>query len=775
MGTSTKGEYSALMAALSKDKQVEVAFITVFSVLILGIFYVVISMNGVVLGNDPAVHLEKAQIFLNTGHISLANLGWTPPLYQIVLAMVISLSGAVEIGQYIFLVRALTVVLDWLLFMSVYLVGSKFFSKKVGATAAILLLMCFPVYEANQFGGYTTVLALAFMLLVLLYTPLAVDKLGYLVVAFFAAFGLVLSHQLAAFLAIFIMPPILLYMLIKSKGKNIKVVLALALGGGIAFFLYYFQAMIGYIDLVIEYVFFAIKAYAYQIPTVSFNAFMTNFGFIFFLALGGIAISYRMLKKQNKSLFWLILVLSLFVPFFFAESYLVGFYMPFSWFVYYMTAPLAVLAAVTVVFLIDKTSAFYTKNRQVFRKNWVKVLTVCLIVMLSVMVVYRSDIVYGRIMEASVYYSTTDIKALDAGVWLKDNYPEDATVVGTEVPGFWFQEFSRKSVIAQTDPTVQRMEIAEAVLTLSYELEHSQTMLKAYQAKGDTLDENYVSIDQIWIRVSSSSGTGDFLSYTLNGVDNQFSLSQLSKEIVFEDQVSPKKLTFVFSNDDVVLTKTVKVENTNYPFTVSWTLTPIKSEIYNASLYLTTLFDLKYHFEAADIPGFLDWVNPWDAPEAIRAWNDSVWAVASFAGSNLRDSYLGLFDESNEVGFAFRFEDLPDWGNIGALGNRQIDAVRFQYNFDGIAENQTVARSYQTLTLSKSSYPSLTRDSLQGIFSQKFPEFPVKSRDFMYYIKENNISFIVYDRNELDTQILHSKLLQLIYSNDRYVIFKIQK
>jgi len=243
MGTSTKGEYSALMAALSKDKQVEVAFITVFSVLILGIFYVVISMNGVVLGNDPAVHLEKAQIFLNTGHISLANLGWTPPLYQIVLAMVISLSGAVEIGQYIFLVRALTVVLDWLLFMSVYLVGSKFFSKKVGATAAILLLMCFPVYEANQFGGYTTVLALAFMLLVLLYTPLAVDKLGYLVVAFFAAFGLVLSHQLAAFLAIFIMPPILLYMLIKSKGKNIKVVLALALGGGIAFFLYYFQAM----------------------------------------------------------------------------------------------------------------------------------------------------------------------------------------------------------------------------------------------------------------------------------------------------------------------------------------------------------------------------------------------------------------------------------------------------------------------------------------------------------------------------------------------------
>ena len=67
------------------------------------------------------------------------------------------------------------------------------------------------------------------------------------------------------------------------------------------------------------------------------------------------------------------------------------------------------------------------------------------------MVVYRSDVVYGRIMEASVYYSTTDMKAMDAGVWLKDNYPENTTVVGTEVPGFWFQEFSGKNVTAQTD------------------------------------------------------------------------------------------------------------------------------------------------------------------------------------------------------------------------------------------------------------------------------------------------------------------------------------
>ena len=57
---------------------------------------------------------------------------------------------------------------------------------------------------------------------------------------------------------------------------------------------------------------------------------------------------------------------------------------------------------------------------------------------------FRSDTVYGRIKESSVYYSTTDIKAYDAGVWLSQNYPGNTTVVVTEIPGFWFSKLFRK-------------------------------------------------------------------------------------------------------------------------------------------------------------------------------------------------------------------------------------------------------------------------------------------------------------------------------------------
>lgn len=703
----------ALISAMSKEKKLEIAFITIFSVLILGIFYTLISMNGVVLGNDPAVHLEKAQIFLSTGEISLANLGWTPPLYQILLAMLISLSGATDIGQLIFLVKALAVIIDWLLFLSVYLLARKFFSKRIGALSVVLLLMSFPMYEVNAFGGYTTVLALAFMILVFLYTPLAIERFGYLFVTFFAAFSLVLSHQLATFLTVFIMPPVLLFMLIKSKGAHFKVVMALILGGGIAFFLYYFPAMVGYIDLVIKYVFFAIKAYAYQIPSTSFNAFMINFGFIFFFALSGIFVSYYLLRVQKKLIFFIILLLSLFVPLFFAESYLFGLYLPFQWFIYYLTPPMAILAAVSLVFMADKILPFYAKNKQIFRKNWIKIVTVSIVVLLSLALVYRSNVIYGKIMEASVYYSTTDIKAQDAGIWLRNNYPDEATVVVTEVPGFWFRAFSGKNVIAQTNPVVQRNEIAESVLDLSYEIEHPHTLVRAYEAKGDISDENYVSIDHVWNRVTYSSADGNFLTFTENGNEHVIVLSNLNKAIVF-DEGYPKRMIFRYFNDNITLTQTILVQNSSYPINVSWTLTPLKSDIYNATLYLSTFLDLNFSFEKAQIPGLLEWVNPWSKPSYIHG---DEWAVFNFSKFDLIENYLGLYDEKNEVAFALRFGDLPDWGNIGVLASRQIDAVRFQYEFQSVNLNQTASRAYEYLTFSRNSFPDFQQpNELKDLF-----------------------------------------------------------
>ena len=756
-----------------RAQALEIAFAAVFSAVILVVFYSLISMNGLVLGNDPAVHLERAQDFLRTGQIPLANLGWTPPLYQILLAMLISFTGANSLEQMIFLVKSSAVVIDWLLFFSVYLIGAKFFSRRIGAVAAVLLLMSFPMFEINLWGGYTSVLGISFMVLLLLYLPSAVKSFGYLLVTFVVAFSVVLSHQLAAFLSVIILAPIILVLLIKSRGTYLKALIALILGGGTAFFLYYFQAMMPYLGGVIEHLFFLQKTTIYQVSATTLNAFMVNFGFIFLVALCGVFISFFHLRTQRKLTLWLILFLSFFVPFVLAESYLFGLYLPFQWFVYYLLPSFTVFAAAFMVFALGKVSGFYLKHQNSCRKIRLQTVAFVLIALVAFVFLFRFGIVYGKINEASIYYSTSDIKGYDAGVWLRNNFPGETTAVATEVPGFWFSVFSGKTVIAATDPIVERNVISESVLDLSYELEHPQMLMRAFEAKGDFTDETSVSINAVWNRVSYSSAGGDFVSYLANGVDhNRMALGGFTREIGFDD-ASPPNLVVLYINNDLAITKTISFRNDSYAMNVRWSVSAVKGEISNVVLYMTAFFDLRFTFDKAYLPGILDWQNPWDKPTTAY---ESEWATVDFSPTTLTDNFVGLYDETNEITFALKFEKVPDWGNVGALASRQIDAVRFNCSLGTLSEGSGSSFAYQILAFSKSSNPYVHMPTdVKTLFAAKAPEqLEAISRNYRDYIQENSIQFIVYDKNQLDTKMAQSKLLELIYSNDRYVIFKIK-
>lgn len=758
-----------------QKKLFEFTFAAIFSAVILVLFYSIVSMNGLVMGNDPAVHLEKALIFLDTGRIPLENLGWTPPLFQIVLAVLISFTNATSVAQLIFLEKALAVLIDWLLFFSVYLIGSKFFGKKIGVIAAVLLLFCVPIYELNLWGGYTTVLGLAFLFLLLVYLPLALKNLEHIVVAFFVAFSLVLSHQLTAFITVLILPPIILFMFIKSRGKYFKALIAVILGGGIAFVLYYSQAMLPYLGVLIEHVFFMQKTTLYQVPGTTLSAFMINFGFIFIISLAGIFIAFFKLRQKKKPLLFLILFMSFLVPFVLAESYLFGLYLPFQWFIYYLMPPITVLAAVSIGFAADQVTAFYLKRKLSWKKIWLRVVTVTLVVLLCLLLVVRFGTVYGKIMEGSVYYSTSDIKAYDAGTWLKNNFPDETTVVVTEVPGFWFRLFSGKTVIAETDPIIERNAVAAAVLELAYEIEHPLTLVRAYDmTKGDVSDENYVSMNDVWSMVSYSAADGNFISYRVDDVHRKdLNLSAFNRESFFNDQGSPKTLTIRYFNDEVSINQTITVKNDAYPITVNWAVSSTESEISDVALYLSTFFNLQFSFEEAYIPGVLDWQNPWSNPSDIM---ENEWAVVNFSRSTLTGNNLGFYDSAEDVVFALNLHELPDWGNVGVLASNQIDAFRLEYDFDKVNVNESASFTYQYLTFSKSSYPEMSNiNDLKSLFDFKpATAFELKSRDYHDYIRDYNIGFLVYDKNQLDTKIIRCKLLEVVYSNNRYAIFKIK-
>jgi hypothetical protein len=755
---------------LSKDKLLEIAFLLGFSIVVFAVFYSTISANGLILGNDNSVHLLRAQDFLDTGRISLANLGWTPPLYQILLAFLITFTGATSIEQLILLVKVSAVLANWLLLFSVYLLSSRIFNKKIGVVAVSLLFACFPMFELNMWAGYTSVLGIAFMLLLFLYLPLAVEHKRYMIVAFLSAFTLVLAHQLALFISVIILAPVVLFLIVKSKGKGIKALIFVIIGGGLAFFLYYTWAMLPYLGGLIEHVFFAQKAMVYQLPFSSLSAFWTNFGFVVILGVAGLFVAVHRLWLEKKYVSNLTLFLGFVVPLVLMYSYVFGLYLPFHWFVYYVMPFMAIFAAVLVVFVVDYILTYYKLHKTGVKRVYVRIVVVGLLVISCFALVARGDVLSVRIGEGVVFYSAADPLALQAGKWLKENYSDSATVVVTSAPGFWFGVFSGKSVVVATDPAVERTVLSESILGLSYEIETPLTLLRAYEAKGNVSSENYVFVNDVWKLLSYCSTAGDFLSYTVDGVCKEVDLSQMTRHYMLAGDNASQVITIVYANDDVLVTQTLQIQSTSYASRVVWTITPVSRPVSDVTLYLTIFFYLSFSFDIAYLPGILDWGNPWSNPSDMFG---AQWAVTDFSKNSLTDDYIAVYDTQNRVYYALKYDNLPDWGNIGALADKKIDAIRFSYTFEQLKPDNPAVFFYQTLAFSEDSYQqNVPLTQIENMFTTHPAEhFTIDSRDYFASITENNVKFIVYDKLELDPKFVRNNAIELIYSNDRYAIF----
>ena len=759
----------------NRDGNLEAVFIIAFSALVFALFFFFTGANGLVLGNDPAVHLETAKYFLSTGSLPLSDILWLPPLYHLVLATFISFTGATTAGQQLVLIKAVTALMDWMLIFSVYLIAAKFFSKKTGLIAASLLLLCFPLYELNSWGGYTSILSLSFMALLFVYLALPLKSAGNAFVAFILAFSVVLTHQLAAFLLAFILPPFVIVVLVKSRGHYPKALIAAIVGGGIAFGIYYLRPVLPYIGDLISIVFFQLKTMVYQVPSVSRGAFMMYFGFIVFFAFAGIVLAFFELKKRRSLGFYLLLVLAFAVPLFFSQSYLLGFYLPFQWFVYYLLPALAVLAAVTFVFLIDLALLSYSNNKQGLKRASLKLFSVIIVITLVASMLLHFQTFSAKLGEDTQFYSTSDTSAYQAGTWLSKNKIDPSLkLVVSQNPGHWFWVYSGLNVIAETDPIVEWNSNATCVLDMSYELQHQLTMTRVYEAKSNISYENYISINDVWKRATFSLENNAFVSYRdQNGSLQTFKLSSLNRTISMDEANYPKKISILYSSEDFKLSENIEMENYTYPLTFTWQLSALGSDLSYPTLYLSEYFDPQLTFTKANLPGLLNWENPLSNP-SFQVPNS--WAATDFYKENFTtDNKIDIIDEQNQAGFALKFLDLPDYGNVGALSSGDIDAVRWQYGFFKISANFTVSVSYQMLAFSKSSCPQLKElKEMNTLFDLRVTEpFDVKYRNFADVIRNNYVGYVVYNLNRFDKKILGSSWMQPVYSNDKYLILKI--
>jgi hypothetical protein len=70
------------------EKELEIVYAVVFSAVIFAFLFTLLSANGLILGNDPAFHLGRAEMILASGKIPTGDFAWYPPLYHILLSSV---------------------------------------------------------------------------------------------------------------------------------------------------------------------------------------------------------------------------------------------------------------------------------------------------------------------------------------------------------------------------------------------------------------------------------------------------------------------------------------------------------------------------------------------------------------------------------------------------------------------------------------------------------------------------------------------------------------
>jgi len=732
------------------------------------------STDGVLPGNDPAVHLGKAKKIVMDERVSYSEVAWYPPLFHTILAMLQIFAGTLDVMVAAFILKLLIATLNALILLSIYLLSRKLFGIGVAVTSVVFTILSVPLLEIIFWGGYANFLGLAYIAFIfyILNKDFGVSVKTFLL--FLGTFTIVLSHQLATFVFVLMFVPAFLVSTIGSKKKFI-VFLAVIVGGGLAMLAWYARILIEYADVVIEHLFFAMEENVYHISAVTFDALNKNFGASLFLALAGIPLTFILVMKKKALKSSILIIFWLAVPFLLSQLFLLGIYLPYHRFIYFFAMPITILSGVTVysitkllVYIESKLIPKITKNPKIL--NTAKIFTIVLLIFSLLFI--QASVFLQRIETYPQFYERASIASYNSGIWVKQHSVPDGTVIVPRSPGSWFYIFSDHYTMEETDPLYSRNAVAEAVLYSFYEMENSRTLTREYDLESSSSGQSiYVSVYNIWtkslnipnnqVKVIYVNSVGEWvtipLSETVENIywtQNSTDKAQLVSEYIHELFTLEKAVTF--SSDSSVIN-------------VEWKIEAHKN-LTNAKLAVSNYMEPSLDYKEALVPGVLNWQNPWDNATYVNAFEE--WSVVEGSFDILDENLVAVLDEQNGVLAAFEFDDLPDWFTLGALDNRFIDSLRLRYELGDLAEgeNREISFSILVYAFQFDDIERWTETALKQQFESK-TNLPVQERDFRTYIEEYNIKFVAVDTQKVLSNIEASPALDRVYDNGRATVY----
>lgn len=730
-----------------------------------------LTYDGLLPGNDPAVHLGKAQRIVLNERVEYSGVPWYPPLFHTFTAVLLLFMGSIDVTVAIPALRFVVASINVLLMLSTYSLCKRLLGRGVAITSLVFSSLLIPYFEIMFWGGYPNFLGIALISLTLFTVNTDFNFVSKTLILVLLAFALVLTHQLATLVFVLVCVPVFIFTSRKSK-KNVIVSLAVFVSIGLAILAWYADILLRYAGIVIEFLFFSMKEYTYNIPYVSSTFLIETYGVILFLAIVGVPVTFIILRRRRLQGDAISMILWIAVPFFLSQSYLVGLYVPYERFTYFMAPPIVVFAsaaaysgAKSIGIVVSRTG----KRRGVKLLQHRGAFTLLVLAGLFSTQFYLSVV---RLRELSRFYGVAGTTSYEAAVWLGQNHPAQGNVVVPLKPGSWLGTISGYRTIEERNPLYGRNQVAETILNLNYEMENTRVLASEY-VPGDSVSgfTIYLSVYNLWVSMLSIFDSDVYLN-CIDTHDNLtvIPLSETDKTISFTTWSSEEaQMVSEYNHELFAIEKTITISGKKQAIKLEWKLQP-RQNLSNIELKIFSFIDTRLNFTKAMIPGRLEWENPWDHPTTMNM--SGGWAVSKFPKGELTQNTAALIDLDNRLLMIYEYLNLPDWISVGALSNRFIDALRVVYRFSNLTKGRSVEIAFSIFPYHLegiSDEPSLT--TIDQILSADV-DLPVQVGDFLTYIRVYNVTFILTNSERLLLNIKSSSAVDRVYDNEKIVVYK---
>jgi hypothetical protein len=761
-----------------KLSTIELVFVLIAVSILFIITFQQLSTAGILPGNDPAVHLAKARIIVMDEKVSYSEIAWYPPLFHVIIAMIQIFSGTLDVIASAFILKLLIATLNVLLLLSTYLLARRIFGMGVAVVSTVFTILSVPLFEMIFWGGYANFMGLAYISFVFYIMNKDLGVIVKNVLLFLGAFTLVLSHQLTAFVFVLMFVPVFLFSAIGSK-RRLLAFFAVILGGGLALLAWYARILFEYSDIIIEYLFFTMAENVYHIPAVSLNGLTKIFGPTLFLGLIAISLTMIILKNKKSLKDSILIFFWIAVPFLLAESYLLGIHLPYHRFIYFFATPLTILSAVSIFYILTKSftllkTKFLPKiAKKIVMQNIIQGIVMGLIFSL---LFFQGFMFVQRVEPYPQFYERASISSYSSGLWINEHSISDGTVVVSRSPGSWYYLFSNHQTIQETDPVSSRTALAESILYSFYEMENSRVSIREFDTVSPSAGLGmYVSRFNIWTKAFSIPNNQTVFTYVDPfGEWVNISLSEAVESIYWiENSANESKLVSEYTHELFTVERIVTLSSNSSTVNIEWNV-EVNKYLALVKLDIINLLETSLDFKEALVPGLLAWQNPWDNPQ-LRHSNNK-WANVNGLPELLLENLTAVLDQTNGIMAVFEFDEYPPTNfTLGALNNRVLDALRLHYELDDLAEGESINFSYSALTYSFESDETIedkrkTVEEVKELLETE-TDLLVQRRDFLTYIKENNIKFVAVDTKQVLSNIEATPALDQIYDNGRSIVY----